>query len=80
MEMNEIKVLIEQGIDSAQVEIAGEGCNASVVVVSPAFEGKSLLEQQRMVYATLGELIQNGTIHALSIKSYTPDQWSSRNV
>jgi len=45
------------------------------LVVSEAFDGLSLLKQQKLVYATLGDNITNGTIHALTIKSYTPAQW-----
>ena len=72
-----IKTLIEQGIPDSQVFIDGEGCSASVVVVSDAFEGKSMLQQQKMVYATLGDNIVNGTIHALTIKAYTVAQWEA---
>ena len=73
----DIKSLIESGILGAQVVVDGEGCSASVIVVSDEFEGKSMLQQQKMVYATLGDNITNGTIHALSIKSYTVAQWEA---
>lgn len=72
-----IKSLIEQGIPGAQVFVDGDGCNASVVVVSDEFEGKNMLQQQKMVYATLGDNIVNGTIHALTIKAYTVAQWEA---
>ncbi len=75
----DIKSLIEQGIPGAEVIMDGDGCNASVIVVSESFDGQSKLKQQKMVYATLGDLITNGTIHALSIKSYTPEQWATTN-
>jgi len=78
METVDIKSMIEAGIPGSMVEVNGDGCNASVVVVSDEFEGKSLLQQQRMVYGTLGDLIQDGTIHALSIKSYTQAQWKAQ--
>lgn len=71
----DIKALIEQGIPGSTVYLSGEGCNFSTVVISEAFEDKSLLQKQRMVYGTVGDLISNGTIHALSIKAYTPAQW-----
>lgn len=74
----DIKSLIEQGIPECEVIYNGDGCSASVIVISEAFSGKSKLAQQRMVYDTLGELITNGTVHALSIKSYTPEQWAAQ--
>ncbi len=73
----DLKSLIEQGIPGAEVILGGDGCNANVTVISEAFDGQSKLNQQKMVYATLGDLITNGTVHALSIKSYTPIQWES---
>ena len=72
-----IQALIEAGIPDSTVKVKGEGCNASVVVISDAFDGLSLLKQQKMVYATLGDNITNGTIHALTIKSYTNAQWEA---
>lgn len=77
MSDSDIKSLIEQGIPGSQVMLSGEGCNFNAIVISDQFEGKSLLQQQRMVYATLGDLITNGTVHALSIKSYTTAQWQA---
>lgn len=72
-----IKALIEKGLPGSNVFVAGEACNARVVVVSPQFEGKSLPQQHRLVYAALGDRIVKGEIHALSIKSFTPGQWEA---
>lgn len=76
MEVSEIKTLIENGISNAEVSVAGEGCNARVLVISPEFEGINKLAQHRMVNACLGDKIATGEIHALSIKSFTPEQWA----
>jgi len=73
----DIQALIEAGIPGASVTVNGEGCSASVQVISEAFDGLSLLKQQKLVYASLGDNITNGRIHALTIKSYTPAQWES---
>jgi len=78
MQPEEIKTLIEAGLPGATVILGGEGCNSQVTVISGEFDGKSLLQQQRMVYACFGDKFNTGEIHALSIKSYTPAQWESR--
>lgn len=75
MTNSEIQTLIETGIPGASANVTGDGCSASVVVISDAFDGLSLLKQQKLVYNSLGDNITNGTIHALTIKSYTPAQW-----
>lgn len=45
----------------------------SVTVVSPAFEGKSRLERQRMVYGLLAEELAD-RVHALALRTRTPDE------
>ena len=73
----DIQALIEKGIPGAEVTVSGEGCSAGVRVISAEFEGLSLLKRQKLVYATLGDNIVNGNIHAITIKSYTPEQWKN---
>ena len=51
----------------------GGGGHFQLIIVSPAFEGKSSQARHRMVHAALGEMLER-EIHALSIKAYTPDE------
>jgi BolA protein len=50
----------------------------SVVVVSPAFAGKSRLERHRLVNAALAEELQGG-VHALAITALTPEERQRRS-
>ncbi len=75
MQVDEIKKMIETGMAGSQVSVSGDGAHFEAVVISEAFDGKGMLQQHRMVYATLGDNIENAAIHALSIKTYTPAQW-----
>jgi acid stress-induced BolA-like protein IbaG/YrbA len=50
----------------------GDGCNCSAVIVSPIFEGLSLLQRQRAVLGVVKEEIKSGELHALSVKTFTP--------
>jgi len=75
MQIDEIKQMIEAGLPGSQVSVTGDGSHFEALVISEAFEGKGMLQQHRMVYATLGENIENAAIHALSMKTYTPEQW-----
>ena len=54
MEPDEIRRLIESGLDCAHVEVTGDGRHFNAVVVSEAFAGKPTIRQHRLVYATLG--------------------------
>jgi BolA protein len=51
---------------------AGES-HFSLTIESPAFAGRSRVERQRMIYAALGELM-NERVHALSIRATAPGE------
>jgi acid stress-induced BolA-like protein IbaG/YrbA len=72
MTLDEIQAKLEAGVEGSTVTMEGDGCNCSTLVVSPIFEGMSLLARQRMVLASVRENIDSGELHALSIKARTP--------
>ncbi|HAE73243.1 MAG TPA: BolA family transcriptional regulator [Gammaproteobacteria bacterium] len=72
MTLNEIQAKLEAGVEGSTVTMEGDGCNCSTLVISPIFEGMSLLARQRMVLASVRENIDSGELHALSIKARTP--------
>ena len=74
MTLEEVQKKIELGIEQSQVTMEGDGCNCSAVIVSPAFEGLSLLQRQRMVLGLVKEEIKSGELHALSVKTFTPEE------
>jgi len=80
MQSEQIKSLIEKNISCSDVQVSGDGCNVKALVVSDEFEGKTMLARQRMVYAALGDKIATGEIHAISINSYTPQQWAEKDA
>ncbi|MCB0413708.1 MAG: BolA family transcriptional regulator [Bdellovibrionales bacterium] len=55
----------------------GSETHFQVIVVSDAFEGKSRVQRQRLVYQLLSEELVNG-VHALSQKLWTPEEWEKR--
>ena len=78
MEPDEVKRMIEQGIPSCEAIVTGDGSHFDAIVISDAFEGKTMVAEQKMVYATLGESITSGALHALTIKAYTPQEWEKQ--
>ncbi len=73
METEKVKALIEAGLPGARVEVTGDGRHFEAVVVSEAFEGKSLIQRHRMVMAAVNNEIASDELHALSIKANTPE-------
>jgi acid stress-induced BolA-like protein IbaG/YrbA len=79
MHANEIKQLIENSLTKCTAIVEGDdGVHFTASVITPDFAGKNRIQKQQMVYATLGNRIHDGTIHALSIKTFTPDEWQTR--
>lgn len=61
-----IKQWIEAGLPNAIAEVSGDGVHFEAKVICPAFAGKSMLIQHRMVYEALGDKMKQD-IHALSL-------------
>jgi len=74
MNAEEIKVMIENAMPGSIVMVEGDSTHFQAIVVTSEFEGKGLLEQHQMVYKAIGEAMKD-RIHALSLKTYTPEQW-----
>ena len=53
------------------------GGHYSVVIVSARFERQSLVERHRLVYAAVGDLMQQ-EVHALSMRTLTPEEWAAQ--
>lgn len=78
METDAVEQLIRDGIPDARVTVTGDGSHFDAVVVSDEFAGKSLMQKQRLVMATVKPQIESGELHALSIKTFTPEQWADQ--
>ncbi len=77
MTTDEIKALIEAGIDAEQVIVKGDNGMFDTIVVAQQFDGLSPVKKQQKVYATVNTQITSGAIHALTIKAYTPKEWAT---
>lgn len=73
-----IETLIRQGMSCTHVEVIGDGRHFEAVVVSAELAGKSRVQRQQRVYETVRAQLDSGELHALSLKTYTPEEWSAR--
>jgi stress-induced morphogen len=68
--MERLETLLREAFPGDEVSVAdrtGGGDHFQVTVVSPRFDGLSLVEQHRLVYEALAEPLADGTIHELRI-------------
>ncbi|UPM44095.1 BolA family protein [Halocatena salina] len=78
MTPDEVERLIEAEIEDARATVTHprgdhDEDHLAAVVVSPAFDGETLVDQHQRVYDALGEHMTRD-IHALELKTYTPDE------
>lgn len=78
MQSDDIKRLIEEGMPGAKAIVQGDdGVHFEATVISDAFIGKTLLQQHRLVYRALGGRMESEEIHALALKTYTPEAFQT---
>ena len=71
----EIQKIIESNLKCNYIKVTGDdGTHFEAVIVSDAFINQSMIKQHQQVYSALGNMMQK-EIHALSIKTFTPDDW-----
>ncbi|MBS1269743.1 MAG: Acid stress protein IbaG [Gammaproteobacteria bacterium] len=73
-----IKQWIESGLPGSRVEIAGDGRHFQAIVLCEEFAGRTRIQQHQMVYDALGDKME-ADIHALSLRTMTPDQWDPQS-
>jgi acid stress-induced BolA-like protein IbaG/YrbA len=67
---------ITQHLSCDFIEVRGDdGTHFEAAIVSSAFIGKSMVQQHQLVYGALGDRMR-AEIHALSMKTYTPEKWA----
>ncbi len=74
MTTEELKQRVEAVIEGAQVEVTTDGYYFNVMAVSERFAGKRPVQRQQMVYAGFVELIADGSLHAVNIQTFTPEE------
>jgi len=78
MTPEQLKSRLEALVPGTTVEVTdltGTRDHYQAVVVSPAFEGKLMIEQHRMVMGMVRSEVDSGEVHALTLKTYTPEQY-----
>jgi stress-induced morphogen len=81
MDADTVAELIESGLPDARAEVTtprdpDDDDHYAATVVSPAFEGESLVDQHQLVYDALGDHMTRD-IHAIELRTYTPEEYEA---
>jgi acid stress-induced BolA-like protein IbaG/YrbA len=77
MNPNRVKTLVTDSLPCETLEVKGDGQHFETLIVSAHFAGKSRVQRQQMVNAVLRPYFDSGELHALSMKTLTPDEWNA---
>jgi stress-induced morphogen len=71
-DLDELRTMIEAALPGASAEVideTGNGDHLRATVQAPQFKGLSRIDQHRLVKAAVKERFDDGTIHALSVRT-----------
>ena len=75
MENQQIEALLKEELNLAEVHVSSDGSHFQIIAVSDQFEGMSRVKKQQLIYKPLSDKIADGSMHALSIKTFSEAEW-----
>lgn len=79
----DVRELILGAFPDAVVEVqdlTGTGDHFAATIVSERFSGLPMIKQHRLVNQALLDYLEDGRIHALALKTFSPEQWQRASV
>ena len=73
----QVQTMIKDKMTNAEVKVVGDGQHFEAIIISPDFAGKTRVKQHQLVYGALQAELASETIHALSLKTFTPETWQA---
>ena len=77
MQASELQKFLDSKLTDCEVIVQGDdGRHFEVIVIGEVFASLTPVKKQQHVYGTgLNDLIASGEVHAVQIRTYTPEQW-----
>jgi acid stress-induced BolA-like protein IbaG/YrbA len=80
MTNEEIAGLLKSELTLVDVKVKSEGSHFQIIAVDNRFEEMSRVKKQQLIYGPLAEKIADGTMHAITIKTFTVEQWKREKL
>jgi acid stress-induced BolA-like protein IbaG/YrbA len=78
MNANDVKSILEAQLVSCDIKVEVDGSHVNIIAIGDIFDGKRTVQRQQLVYAALQEHIASGVIHAVNMKTYSPQEWQQQ--
>lgn len=78
---DEIKICLQNALTLDELYVhSNDGSHFQIIAVGSCFFAVSRVKKEQMISSLLAEWIANNRIHALSIKTFTPDEWKHKRI
>jgi len=75
MDVAEIEAILKDALGLTEVHVKSDGSHFSIIAVSDSFNEMSRVKRQQAIYAPLSDKIADGSMHAISIKTFSEADW-----
>lgn len=80
MDVAQIEDMINQALDLSELHVTFDGSQCTIMAVSDIFDDMSRVKKQQAVYGPLADAINQGHIHAVTIKTFSNAQWQREKM
>ena len=80
MTNEEIASLLKSELSLIDVKVKSEGSHFQIIAVDDRFAEMTRVKKQQLIYGPLSSQIADGTMHAITIKTFTADQWQREKL
>ncbi len=74
MDAAQVKVLLQAQLPECEIQVQGEGSHYDIEAIGEVFAGLRPVKRQQLVYSALADHIADGSIHAVNIRTLTPQE------
>ncbi|GHF78733.1 BolA family protein [Thalassotalea marina] len=80
MEVSEIEQLINEALELDELHVKFDGSQCAIIAVADFLGDLSRVKRQQAIYAPLSDVIKQGHIHAVTIKTFTTSDWKREKM
>jgi acid stress-induced BolA-like protein IbaG/YrbA len=73
-----VKSILDAQLVGCDIKVEVDGSHVNIIAIGDIFDGKRTVQRQQLVYAALQEHIASGVIHAVNMKTYSPQEWQQQ--
>jgi acid stress-induced BolA-like protein IbaG/YrbA len=75
LDVSEIEQLINKAVELDELHVKFDGSQCTIIAVANMFGELSRVKKQQVITAPLSQVINDGVIHAITVKTFTTEQW-----